>query len=121
MTNCGMDYQHQNLASGQWSKFSFCEQMANVGAEVGRAINWKKKENTAYSQKAFERALELLALTIDHSKNSARLKELTRLYEVLGDYFIGENQYQSSDELLNKYFYNFGYAASLARRTKPSS
>ena len=108
-----MTFQHKNLLkNGHWFGFSFMEQMANIGAEVGRAINWRNKANLEYSRLAFERALELLWLTIEDRKNHGpKLKELCRLKEVLGDYFMGENQYGSSDELWNKYFYPFNFAA----------
>jgi len=103
---------HQHLASGGWNKISFCEQMANIGSEIFRTINWQKK-NKDYADKAFERALELLMLTIDDKKNRGRLKELTRLKEVLADYFVFDNEYKSSDDLWQKYFYSFNYAARL--------
>lgn len=105
-----MKYQHQELAAGRWQTFSFFEQMAHIGSEVERTISWRKKKNNSYSQKAFERALELLTLTIADPKNKKRLKELTRLYEILVDYFMGENQFSSSDQLWQKYFYPFNYA-----------
>jgi len=107
-----MHFQHKNLfESGSWFEMNIFEQMANIGAEVGRAINWKNKGHKEYSRLAFERALELLYFTIEDKKNRGKLKELCRLKEVLGDYFMGENQYKSSDENLNKYFYPFNYAA----------
>ena len=107
-----MDYQHKNLASGKWFKLSISEQLANVGADIGRAIKWRKKGKASYSQQAFFRALELLSLTIDDQKNKgAKLKELCRLYEILGDYFVGNNQHGSSDEIWEKYFYNFNLLA----------
>ena len=106
-----MTYQHRKLASGRWAKLTFFEQMAHIGSEVERAISWRNKKNDLYSQKAFNRALELLFLTIADRRNKKRLKELTRLYEVLVDYFFGRNQYSSSDELWQKYFYAFNYAA----------
>ena len=62
------EYQHKNLAGGGWQKLSFFEQMANVGAEIGRAINWREK-NKEHSQAAFDRGLELLDLTINDKKN----------------------------------------------------
>ena len=107
-----MKYQYKSLASGQWFKFSFFEQLANIGSEVERAILWRKK-NREYSKRAFYRSLELLSLTIDDQRNKGRLKELTRLYGVLVDYFAGDNQYQSSDKLWRSYFYPFNYAARL--------
>lgn len=106
-----MKPQHKDLASGRWNKLSFIEQMANIGSEVERAIKWKTKNNTAYSQQAFERSLELVDLTLNDSKNSPRLKELTRLREAIVDYFFGENEFKSTDELWQKYFLNFTYAA----------
>lgn len=106
-----MNYQHQTLAAGRWKKLTFCEQMANIGSEVERTILWREKGNNTYSQKAFERALELLDLTIATPKNKKRLRELTRLREALVDYFLGENQFSSSDKLWRHYFYAFNYAA----------
>lgn len=62
---------HKGLTLKRWSKFRFCEQMANVDAEVGRTISWCKKDSKL-SQLAFERALELLNLTITDPKTSQR-------------------------------------------------
>ncbi|MBU2564368.1 hypothetical protein KKA23_02175 [Patescibacteria group bacterium] len=110
-----MNYQHKKLASGNWNKMSFLKQMANVGSEVERAINWKEK-NKEYSRMAFDRALELLDLTIKDKKNHKRgyLKELLRLREVLSDYFYFDNIYKSTDESWRKYFLAFNYAANIS-------
>ena len=65
-----MSNQHKTLAKGRWKSLSFLEQMANIGSEVERTMNWKNKDNAEYSQLAFERALELMNLTIaDKKKN----------------------------------------------------
>jgi len=106
-----MNIQHKDLAGGRWNSLSFCEQMANIGSEVERAIQWRKKENAHYSHMAFERALELLDLTVADEKNKKRLKELLRLRETLADYFAFENVYQSSDRSFQNYFYAFTFAA----------
>lgn len=108
-----MIYQHQELANGKWFNLTLSEQLANVGSEVGRTVNWRNKDNQQYSNNAFERALELLDLTITDKKNIKRLKELTRLREILVDYFFGDNQYLSTDESWQKYFYAFNYAARI--------
>ena len=81
-----MNFQHRELSQGKWKKLSFFEQMANIGSEVERAINWKNKNNEEYSRLAFERALELIDLTITDEKNLKRLRELTRVRENLVDY-----------------------------------
>ena len=106
-----MSYQHKNLAAGRWNELSFLEQMANVGSEVERALNWKTKRNVIYSQKAFERALELMDLILDSVKSFTRLKEIARLREAIVDYFFGTNQFMSTETLWKKYFSNFTYAA----------
>lgn len=114
-----MKYQHQKLASGGWKKLNFFEQMANIGSEVERAIIWKNKNNDLYSQKAIERAFELLNLTIASQQKQRKLKELTRLREVLVDYFFGQNQYSSTNKLWQKYFYVFNYTAMRSRAKTP--
>ena len=101
--------QHKQLSDGRWFNLTFFEQMANIGSEVERAISWKNR-NKDFSDKAVDRALELLFLSIDDKKNMLRLKELARVYESVGDYFYGDNIYKSSDLLWQKYFYNFAYA-----------
>ena len=107
--------QHRDAASGRWFEFSLVEQLANVGSEVIRAINWRKKNNADYSRLAFERALELLDITCIDEKNISRLHEVTRVREALVDYFFGENTYQSSDKLWENYFMSFTYAARVGR------
>ncbi|MBI5701310.1 hypothetical protein HZC34_05660 [Candidatus Saganbacteria bacterium] len=108
-----MNYQHKELASGRWNNFSFLEQMANVGSEVERAINWRKRGNMKNSQSAFDRTLELLDLTIADNKNTKRLKEIVRTREVLADYFAFDNKYKSTDENWQNYFLAFNYAARI--------
>ena len=105
-----MNYQHKELATGRWMQMSFIEQMANVGSEVERALMWKSKNNDDYSQKAFERALELLDLTLEGAESLARLKEIARVREAMVDYFLGANEFKSSDALWKKYFFHFAYA-----------
>jgi hypothetical protein len=85
-----MSYQHKSLVNGRWNKLSLIEQMANIGSEVLRAINWKNRKNREYFRLAFYRALELIDLTIADRKNINRLKEIIRMREVLVDYFYGQ-------------------------------
>jgi hypothetical protein len=103
--------QHKELASGRWQKLKFVEQMANIGSEVERTINWRKKNNAEYSRLAFERALELIDLTVNSTNNIPKLRELLRLREALSDYFVFDNTYKSTDKLWQNYFLAFNYAA----------
>ena len=108
-----MNYQHQQLAAGRWKELSFFEQMANIGSEVERTIQWKKKNNEDYSRRAFERTLELLDLTIADPKNKKRLKELLRVRETLADYFAFDNSYKSTEKYWRNYFLAFNFAARI--------
>jgi hypothetical protein len=105
-----MTYQHKELAAGRWKNLSLCEQMANIGSEIERALNWRAKNNIAYSRNAFERALELVDLTLETVSGFARLKEIARIRESMVDYFAGTNQFGSTDALWRKYFSHFTYA-----------
>lgn len=63
----------------RWNSFSIFQQMANIGAEVGRTINWKKKGNKKMSANAAYRALELIDLTVQDPKSIHSLKEILRM------------------------------------------
>ena len=106
-----MTYQHRDLAAGRWKELPFLERMANIGGEVERALKWREKNNADYSQKAFERALELIDLTLEHSRERSRLKEISRMREALVDYFCGANEFKSTEVSWRKYFAHFTYAA----------
>ncbi len=110
------DIQHSQLAAGRWHSFSLMFQLANVGSEVERALNWRNKGNRQYSQLAFLRGLELLDLTIADPRHRHRLKEMTRLREALLDFFLGDNEYRSTEKSWRNYFFAFAYASALERR-----
>lgn len=106
---------HKNFEPERWYKLSLLDQLANVGTDIERTIQWKKRGDQAASQAAFERALELLYFTIEDPKNRKRLKEICRAREMLVDHFVYDNEYNSTDEQWQNYFYQFNYAAALAR------
>lgn len=84
-----MNRQHADLASGRWKEMTLSEQMANIGSEVSRALNWRKKGNEEYSRKAAVRALELIDLSLECAESFPRLREVARLREAIVDYFGG--------------------------------
>jgi hypothetical protein len=106
---------HPGLAAGRWQTLPLVEQLANVGSEVERALNWAEKGRPEYSHNALERGLELLDLTIADPRHRRRLKELTRLREVLLDYFLGENWFGSSEGAWRSYFHPYGVAVALRK------
>jgi hypothetical protein len=106
-----MTLQHRELAAGRWNRLSFAEQMANIGSEIERTISWKSKGRPDIGGRAFERALELLDLTVADPKNRTRLRELLRVREAVSDHFFFENIYQTTPESWQRYFGCFLVAA----------
>lgn len=98
-------YQHAGLADGQWGKMSFAEQMGNIGSEVSRAFRWFEK-NPVRSQASFERAVELMDLSIKAADSSGKLSELCRAREEFCDYFNG-NEWGSEPQRIQKYYDQF--------------
>ena len=110
----GMPSQHTDLAAGRWHTLTLVEQLANVGSEVGRTARWKGKDPQA-CEKAFNRALELLDLTIGDPRWKGRRKELTRVRELLCDAMLGGRVYGGDLAGLDRYFYHFAVAARAGR------
>lgn len=111
---------HQDLADGRWNKLSLAEQLGNVGSEVSRVIRAKNMHNEERKNRALDRALELMDLTIRDPKHRMRLKELCRAREVMVDAFFGCNEYQSDDAVLDRYFTYFALAARNKERLSMS-
>ena len=85
------------------------EQMANIGSEISRALNWRDKGNREYSEKAAARAIELILLSLEGNCSRTQLREIARLHETIADYFYGENQFGSTPDLLRRYFDQFAF------------
>lgn len=109
-----MRIHHGELADGRWRGLTFAEQMGNVGSEVSRALRWQGRDQALF-ERAMERALELLDLTIGDPRWRSRLKELVRARELLCDAFFGGNEYGSSLADLNRYFFLFALSARAHR------
>ena len=114
------DATHRDLASGRWWTLSLAEQLGNVGSEVSRTFKWRGR-NPQIAERALERALELIDLTLDdprHRASFGRLREICRAREVLLDFVVGQNDYGSTEASLLRYFDAF---AAAAVRNKPAS
>ena len=108
-----MVYRHRDAAAGRWGNLSLAEQLGNVGSEVGRLRRWRgRDERLAIG--AFERALELLDLTLADPRWRDRLREIARARELLCDAAAGGSEYGTTLEDLDRYFLAFAVAA---RRT----
>ena len=109
-----MGHQHAQLAAGRWQTLPLVEQLANVGSDVARAHRWQGKDSVS-CEKACDRALELLDLTIQDPRWKGRRKELTRIREILCDAMLGSTLYGTDLASLDRYFFHFAVAARANR------
>jgi len=109
------EYLHQGLAEGRWSSMTVEEQLGNIGSEVHRAILHQKKPDQFLHTVA--RALELFEFTIDDPKWRVlgRLREITRVKELFCAAVLGSNEYNTTLEDLDKYFF---FYACIARENR---
>ena len=105
---------HPDLTAGRWGKFSLAEQLANVGSEVGRMVRWRERDERLMTG-AFDRALELLDLTLADPRGRNRLREIARVREFLCAAALGEPAYGTTLEDLDRYFLAFAVAARSGR------
>jgi hypothetical protein len=111
------------LAEGRWQDLSLCQQMANIGSEIGRAIKWKNQANQKLYEKFLFKGIEYLDLTIQDKKylSTAKLREICRLKEFLCDHFLGDDSWGFDDEWFEKYLNQFALSLQLKDALKNKS
>ncbi len=91
---------------------TLAEQLGNIGSDVGRAIRASAQHDDIRLQGALDRALELFDLTMaDERWRGPRRRETSRAREVVCDFLVGDNEYRSTGESLDAYFFAFAVAA----------
>ncbi len=99
----------------RWFELPRREQMSIIGMEVAQAVYWKKKGDCKRACNFCNIAIELLIITEEDPKNSrCAVEELNNAVEELRDYFLGNNIYETTDEVLMHY-----YGAFLCRKVPP--
>lgn len=101
---------HIDLANGKWFSMTLAEQMGNIGSEIHRLALSENRDQKRFDS-AMDRALELIDLTLSDPRWKKGYKEIARVREILCDIFFGENQYDTSLEALDDYFFWFGIEA----------
>jgi hypothetical protein len=108
---------HKGLTEDRWLALSIFEQLGNIGSEFERAANALERGDRERFERAFERLLELVDLTVADPKwrTGTRLRELLRLREEVCDVFHGNESFGTPVNALRKYFLYFGIAARADR------
>ncbi len=101
---------HQGLSPEKWSQLSLCEQLGNIGSEIGRSARWQGKDKEAF-EGAVLRGLELLDMTLEDPRWKGRRKEIARVREIFCDIVWGEGSYKTTLADLENYFYPYALAA----------
>jgi hypothetical protein len=107
-----MRHTHKELALGRWQTMTLAEQLGNIGSEYERAIRWKGKSDEHFLPAA-HRTLELIDLTISDIRLKYRLKEITRMREMVCEEFFSSFQTAQDKPQLQNYFTQFALRARL--------
>ncbi len=91
----------------KWFSMTIQEQISNIGSEVLRADRWKQKGNKERMRSYYDTAISFLCLSIKDPKNAAGKNELNLCIDELADYFIGDNIWGTTSEVLKKYYNAF--------------
>jgi len=81
---------HKTLTLDKWLSFSFDKQILMIANELNRASNWIGKHNIPEAKLCYERAFELLYLTIALLKEKNKLREFLRFKEMLARLYAQE-------------------------------
>jgi hypothetical protein len=106
--------QHGEIFGGRWATMPLAEQMANIGSEISRVKIWKRKNDTLQSDRAFDRAIELLDVSKMSYTRDTALKELCRLKENVCYHYLHYSEIEWSK--LCRYFDNFALAWRMKSR-----
>ncbi len=87
----GAAVNHSSLTTERWARFTFPQQILQIAAEMHRARHSFPSHDEAYLRSCYERALQLLDLTVGARMRSPMRRELLRWrYFVAGLYASGE-------------------------------
>jgi hypothetical protein len=107
-----LESQHLELAAKSWANYSLPEQLAHIGSEVSRTI--RARGNHPRYWGAVSRALDLFHLTIKDPRWKGRLREILRVRELFSAAALGSNEFNTTLEDLDNYFYYFALLARSA-------
>ena len=94
----------------KWFQYPFRFQLGNIGSEISQIRKRGEEGDDSNKVIAYERAFELLDLTIQDPKNHNRLRELLRFRECLGCLYVDSSEILVPLSYLEKYCAEFALA-----------
>ena len=88
----------------RWFAMPVEVQISNIGSEVARALRWKKKGDDEKARNFCNKAIDFWLLSEEDPKNRHRLNEFNAAVEELRDYFLGSNTFNTTEEVLVRYY-----------------
>jgi len=95
------------MEKNKWLKLSRTQQLGNIGSEIARARYWQTHNDLVNRERALERSLELLDLTLDDRRWKSGLKEIARLREVICAWYYNLTLFDISPKELEDYCISF--------------
>jgi|GEM_PF-1413546 hypothetical protein len=83
---------HPGLSVEKWRSYPYSKQLLNIASELMRTRKWLRENDANLRIRSLERAFDLIDLTVSANQGKKPLRELLRLREVLGAFYIGESQ-----------------------------
>ncbi len=80
--------QHANLSPERWSSFSLDQQILMIGNEMNRGAKLMRPEDWPSLERAYERVLRLVDLTVEVQNRSSLRRELLRWRDLIAAMYI---------------------------------
>lgn len=93
---------HKNLSKEKWTGFPMSQRILMIANELNRAKNWIEREDFEEVSNCYERAFELLDLTISTAGAGNLRRELLRFREILALHYA----YKQNDADVNQTLFN---------------
>lgn len=87
-----MNKLHKTLTQEKWNEISKRDQILNIASEFSRAGHWLDKKDSGKARDCYERAFQLVDLTLNGEKWRDKRQELARFREVLGYLYLKNTQ-----------------------------
>ncbi len=93
---------HKTMTEKKWSQFPLSQQILMIANELSRATSCIKRNDPKEVNLCYERAFELIYLTVAISKNYNFLREFLRFKELLAEQYIASKKDLKKNERLQK-------------------